>query len=103
MANSVSTANTFGHPVHPMLIPVTIAFLVATLVSMWRSGKADIPFGSPPQFGSLAQVSLWQHAMRYAAVLRAGYWSRLRLPPKVTPKLYGQMERNCAEARQPDR
>jgi hypothetical protein len=74
MANSVSTANIFGHPVHPMLIAVT-AFFVATLVAMWRSGKAGIPFGSPPQFGSSAQVSLWQHAMRYSGVLRSGNWS----------------------------
>jgi hypothetical protein len=29
--------------------------------------------------------------------------ARLRLLPKVTPEQYGQMERDCAEARQPDR
>jgi uncharacterized membrane protein len=30
--NPVSTANILGHPLHPMLIPFPIAFLVATLV-----------------------------------------------------------------------
>ena len=65
MANSASTANIFAHPVHPMLIPGTIAFFV---VAMWRSGKAGIPFASPPQFGSSAQVSLWPNAMRYGGI-----------------------------------
>lgn len=40
--NPVSTANIMGHPIHPMLIPFPIAFLVATLVSdliFWRSGN----------------------------------------------------------------
>jgi uncharacterized membrane protein len=31
MANPVSSANIFGHPIHPMLIPFPIAFFVATL------------------------------------------------------------------------
>lgn len=41
--NPVSTANIMGHPLHPMLIPFPIAFLVATLVCdliFWRSGNA---------------------------------------------------------------
>jgi uncharacterized membrane protein len=31
--NPTSTAQVAGHPIHPMLIPFPIAFLVATLVS----------------------------------------------------------------------
>jgi uncharacterized membrane protein len=41
MANPVSSANIFGHPIHPMLIPFPIAFFVATLlcdVAFWWSG-----------------------------------------------------------------
>ncbi len=40
--NPVSTANILGHPLHPMLIPFPIAFLVATFVcdlAFWRSGN----------------------------------------------------------------
>ena len=40
--NPVSTANIMGHPLHPMLIPFPIAFLVATLVCdliFWRTGN----------------------------------------------------------------
>jgi uncharacterized membrane protein len=40
--NPVSTANIMGHPIHPMLIPFPIAFLVATLVcdlTFWRTGN----------------------------------------------------------------
>lgn len=39
--NPVSTANFFGHPIHPMLIPFPIAFFVATFVCdlvFWRTG-----------------------------------------------------------------
>jgi uncharacterized membrane protein len=41
MANPVSSANIFGHPIHPMLIPFPIAFFVATFVCdlvFWYSG-----------------------------------------------------------------
>src|SRR6187402_2799556 len=41
MANPVSSANIFGHPIHPMLIPFPIAFFVATFVCdlvFWRTG-----------------------------------------------------------------
>ena len=40
--NPVSTANIMGHPLHPMLIPFPIAFLVSTFVSdliFWRTGN----------------------------------------------------------------
>ena len=40
--NPVSTANIMGHPIHPMLIPFPIAFLVATFVCdliFWRTGN----------------------------------------------------------------
>jgi uncharacterized membrane protein len=43
MANPVSTANIFGHPIHPMLIPFPIAFFVATFVCdlvFWQTGNA---------------------------------------------------------------
>ena len=39
--NPRSTAQIAGHPIHPMLIPFPIAFLVATFVSdliFWRTG-----------------------------------------------------------------
>src|SRR5262245_16540187 len=39
--NPVSTANFFGHPIHPMLIPFPIAFFVATFACdlvFWRTG-----------------------------------------------------------------
>jgi uncharacterized membrane protein len=41
--NPVSTANVMGHPLHPMLIPFPIAFLVATFVCdliFWGTGNA---------------------------------------------------------------
>jgi uncharacterized membrane protein len=40
--NPISTAQIMGHPIHPMLIPFPIAFLVATLVCdlvFWRTGN----------------------------------------------------------------
>ena len=42
MSNRVSTANIFGHPIHPMLIPFPIAFFVATFVCdmvFWQTGN----------------------------------------------------------------
>jgi uncharacterized membrane protein len=41
--NPKSTAEVAGHPIHPMLIPFPIAFLVATFVSdliYWQTGNA---------------------------------------------------------------
>jgi uncharacterized membrane protein len=41
--NPQSTAQIAGHPLHPMLIPFPVAFLVATLVCdllFWNSGNA---------------------------------------------------------------
>jgi uncharacterized membrane protein len=41
--NPQSTAQVAGHPLHPMLIPFPVAFLVATLVSdliFWRTGDS---------------------------------------------------------------
>ena len=40
--NPRSTAQIAGHPIHPMLVPFPIAFLVATFVSdlmFWRTGN----------------------------------------------------------------
>jgi uncharacterized membrane protein len=40
--NPRTTAQIAGHPIHPMLIPFPVAFLVATLVSdliFWRTGN----------------------------------------------------------------
>lgn len=42
MPNPRSTAKIAGHPIHPMLVPFPIAFLVAALVcdlAYWRSGN----------------------------------------------------------------
>src|SRR5215213_8748498 len=47
--NPVSTANIMGHPLHPMLIPFPIAFLVATFVCdlvFWRTGNPAWATGS---------------------------------------------------------
>lgn len=41
--NPRSTAKILGHPIHPMLVPFPIAFLVGTLLSdiaFWRTGDA---------------------------------------------------------------
>jgi uncharacterized membrane protein len=41
--NPRSTAQIAGHPIHPMLVPFPIAFLVATFVSdvmFWQTGNA---------------------------------------------------------------
>ncbi len=41
--NPQSTAQVAGHPLHPMLIPFPVAFLVATLVSdliFWMTGNS---------------------------------------------------------------
>ena len=49
--NPESTARIAGHPIHPMLIPFPIAFLVATLVCdliFWRTGN-----------GAWVTASLW--------------------------------------------
>ena len=43
--NPKSTAQIAGHPLHPMLIPFPVAFLVATFVCdlvFWRTGNAAI-------------------------------------------------------------
>ena len=42
MPNPVSSANFFGHPIHPMLVLFPVAFFVATLgadVGYWYSGN----------------------------------------------------------------
>src|SRR3954463_11111256 len=42
-SNPQSTAQIAGHPLHPMLIPFPVAFLVATFVCdliFWRTGNA---------------------------------------------------------------
>ena len=43
MPNPKSTASIAGHPIHPMLIPFPIAFLVTAFVTdlaAWQSGNA---------------------------------------------------------------
>jgi uncharacterized membrane protein len=43
MPNPVSSANFFGHPIHPMLVLFPVAFFVATFlcdVGYWYSGNA---------------------------------------------------------------
>lgn len=42
-ANPQGTAQIAGHPLHPMLIPLPVAFLAATLVYdllFWDTGKS---------------------------------------------------------------
>jgi uncharacterized membrane protein len=59
--NPSTTANIADHPIHPMLIPFPIAFLVATLVCdliFWSTGN-----------GAWATASLW---LLGAALLVAG-------------------------------
>jgi uncharacterized membrane protein len=88
MANPVSSANIFGHPIHPMLIPFPIAFFVATFVCdllFWFSGypiwvtAATWLLGAGLVMGALAAVAgltdflgdqriralpaAWQHAI----------------------------------------
>ena len=44
MANPRSTASIAGHPIHPMLIPFTIAFFIATFVCdlvFWQTANAS--------------------------------------------------------------
>jgi uncharacterized membrane protein len=51
MTNPVSTAKIAGHPIHPMLIPFPVAFLVAALatdLTYWGTGD-----------GFWAQASIW--------------------------------------------
>src|SRR3954465_6472477 len=43
MPNPVSSANLFGHPIHPMLVLFPVAFFVATLgadIGYWYSGAS---------------------------------------------------------------
>jgi len=42
--NPRTTAKIADHPIHPMLIPFPVAFLVATLfcdIAFWRTGNGD--------------------------------------------------------------
>ena len=60
--NPQSTAKIAGHPIHPMLIPFPIAFLIATLVSdivFWRGAVA---------FWAVASVYLLGAALVMAAL-----------------------------------
>ncbi len=59
MQNPKTTAKIGDHPIHPMLIPFPVAFLVATLVCdliFWRTGNAAWSTAS----GSLAPLSSWR-------------------------------------------
>jgi uncharacterized membrane protein len=47
--NPRSTAQIAGHPIHPMLIPFPVAFLVATFacdLAFWRTGNGSWAIGS---------------------------------------------------------
>src|SRR3954447_5884029 len=62
--NPESTAQVAGHPIHPMLIPFPVAFLVATLVS-------DLVFlrtGNP----GWATASLWLLGAALVVAARGG-------------------------------
>ena len=59
ISNPKSTAQIAGHPIHPMLIPFPVAFLVATLVCdliFWRTG------GPAPRSGSSALRFSWRRS-----------------------------------------
>jgi len=61
MQNPRSTAQIAGHPIHPMLIPIPIAFFVATFVCdlvFWQTGNAA---GSRRRYGFLEPGSSWLH------------------------------------------
>jgi uncharacterized membrane protein len=54
MSNPKSTAQIAGHPIHPMLIPFPIAFLVGTLVADFAYLGTNDPFWSMAAFWLLA-------------------------------------------------
>jgi hypothetical protein len=54
MPNPKSTASIAGHPIHPMVIPFPIAFLVTAFVTDPPLGRAVIAPGRSPQCGSSA-------------------------------------------------
>lgn len=114
MTNPVSSANIFGHPIHPMLIPFPIAFFVATFVShlvFWQTGNAIWItaaiwlLGAGIVMGSLATLAgltdflgdprirdlspAWQHAVgNLIAVLVSVfnfYWHWTRTPDAMLP------------------
>ena len=114
MSNPVSTANIFGHPIHPMLIPFPIAFFVATFVCdmvFWQTGNplwataATWLLGAGLVMAALAAVAgltdflgdgrirkisaAWQHAIgNVIAVLISlfnFYWHYSHVPQDVIP------------------
>jgi uncharacterized membrane protein len=60
--NPESTAQVAGHPIHPMLIPFPVAFLVATLVSDLSSFEPATRAGRPPRSGCSARRSSWRRS-----------------------------------------
>jgi uncharacterized membrane protein len=44
MSNPKSTAQIFGHPLHPMIIPFPVAFLVSAFVTDWVYSSTGDPF-----------------------------------------------------------
>ena len=54
MTNPKSTAQILGHPLHPMLVPFPIAFLVGTFVADLAYGATSDPFWARGAFWLLA-------------------------------------------------
>jgi len=60
MLNPKSTASIAGHPLHPMLVLLPIAFFVATFACnlvFWRTGGS---FWASASIGFWVPVSSWQ-------------------------------------------
>src|SRR4051794_29196531 len=66
--NPQSTAQIAGHPLHPMLIPFPVAFLVATFVCdliFWRTGNPAWSTASLWLLGAaliMAALAAWPHS-----------------------------------------
>ena len=62
--NPQSTAQIAGHPLHPMLIPFPVAFLVATLACdliFWRTGNPAWATASLDLLGGRDISAAWHH------------------------------------------
>jgi uncharacterized membrane protein len=101
--NPQSTAKIAGHPLHPMLIPFPIAFLVSTLVCdllLWKTGNSAwstasvFLLGAALVFAALAAVAgltdfmgdrrirnlsaAWHHMIGNVVVVLLSFWNWYR-------------------------
>ena len=109
--NPQSTAKIAGHPLHPMLIPFPVAFLVATLVCdllFWNTGNAAWSTASLYLLGAalimagLAALAgltdflgdarirslsaAWHHMLGNIVVVLLSLWNWYRRYDEVTPR-----------------